>query len=542
MTDYLQLKQEAKTLLDSDDLSQAKVKFLQAHEINEHDVDVLLCLGILSVKLEDMANAKIWLEKAEKLSAEQGLNMPAISYFYLGNIYRQLQIVEKAIDYYQLSIATYPHFFLAHILLAGLYMGRKELENAEYHYKYALKLQPGDANAYANLAQVYELLNQVEDGRNAVNNALKVNKNHIGALLALAKIEKREKDYVTANKILNKIIKITDQTTAKAMAYIELGQVLDKQKKFDDAFKASTRGKQLWSNEVANIPFDKKEYQNKILRNTEYFSTRISKSDKKTKSTKYHSPVFFVGFPRSGTTLAEQIINQHPDIVTSDENPFIKAVIGEISMIIQSDTPYPESIAELNDADLQRLQQVYWDSVVDEITTFNEDLILVDKLPLNIIELGLINKIFPDSHILVALRDPRDACLSGFMQGFTPNPAMINFLSMQSSVDFYSQVMGLWLHYRELLPMNWHQYRYEDLVSDFEKTTRDIFIFLNLDYPEDASEFYIAAGKRAISTPSYQDVASPIYQRSKARWKKYEKHFKPYIDKLQPFIDEFDYS
>ena len=252
-------------------------------------------------------------------------------------------------------------------------------------------------------------------------------------------------------------------------------------------------------------------------------------------------PVFFVGFPRSGTTLVEQILNQHVDIVTSDETPLIDNLIDKIPTIINTEKTFPDCLQDFSEQDYAVLRKNYWSEAENNIEGLSPHQTFVDKLPLNIIELGFISKLFPDSRLLVALRDPRDACLSCFMQSFTPNPAMINFINMKDTVDFYDNVMNLWLRYQKALPIAWHQYRYEDLVDDFETTTRNIFKFLELDYPENAERFHETAKNRIINTPSYQDVATPIYARRKARWKNYEKHFTPYMKQLAPLIKEFGY-
>ena len=143
---------------------------------------------------------------------------------------------------------------------------------------------------------------------------------------------------------------------------------------------------------------------------------------------------------------------------------------------------------------------------------------MVDKLPLNIIQLGFINRVFPDSPVIVAVRDPRDCCLSAFMQDFRLNPAMLHMITLESSARFYDRVMDLWIHYRDTLDLNYFQYRYEDLVGDFERVTRELLQFIDEEWDDQVSEFYRSAQTRRISTPSYQDVTRPLYSRSLQRW------------------------
>ena len=541
MKSLQQIKLEAKSLHDSGDFTQACERFEQALEHNKNDIDALIGLGLSYVKLQDLKAAKSWLQAANEEAEKKAIQLPPQCYFCLANIHQQDNDYDKAIEFGQATISIRPNFPQAHLLLASLHMSKKELGDAEYHYNYAIKLQPDNADAYANLAQVYELANQIDNARSAVNKALELKDDHLGALLALAKIEKREKNNEDAERVFRKIITLTSNQTIQAMAYIDLAHVLDKQKKFDDAFDSSTQGQELWAQAIQPLPFDTDIYKQKIIKNISFFinhntGRKIDHSDDN------RSPIFFVGFPRSGTTLTEQILNQHPVIVTSDEEPFIDTVIETIPQLSQTSLPCPDCLSELSNDDLARIRRSYWDEVSTTKPDFDRDSILVDKLPLNIIQLGLINTLFPNAHILVAIRDPRDVCLSAFMQAFSPNPAMINFSSMQSTVNFYSQVMGLWLQYRETLTMNYHQYRYEDLVTDFDRTTREIFSFLELEYPDNASDFHISASNRTIRTPSYQDVATPVYQRSKARWRNYESKLKPYMSTLEPFIKEFGYE
>ena len=93
---------------------------------------------------------------------------------------------------------------------------------------------------------------------------------------------------------------------------------------------------------------------------------------------------------------------------------------------------------------------------------------LVDKLPLNLVDLGYANLLFPAARVLVALRDPRDVCLSCFMQQFQLNDSMVNFLDLRQTALTYEAVMGLWLHYRKILTLPYSEYRYEALIEDFD--------------------------------------------------------------------------
>ena len=149
------------------------------------------------------------------------------------------------------------------------------------------------------------------------------------------------------------------------------------------------------------------------------------------------------------------------------------------------------------------------------------------KMPLNIIYIAEILRFFPNAKFIFALRNPYDSVLSCFMQQFELNPAMKNFTSLESSAILYDLVMKLWTIYKNVFSINCHFIKYEDLVTDFEKTTKEIFKFLEIDWSENTKNFHVTAKKRLnISTPSYNQITSPLYSRSIGRWKNYEKEFK----------------
>ena len=166
---------------------------------------------------------------------------------------------------------------------------------------------------------------------------------------------------------------------------------------------------------------------------------------------------------------------------------------------------------------------------------------VVDKLPLNLVDAGLISLLFPDARIIVALRDPRDAVLSCFMQDFRLNDAMAAFLGRASTAGLYHAVMSLWLHYRTVLALPWMEYRYEDLVADFEGTVRDLLSFVGEPWDPVVLRYREAIPGRAISTPSYAAVTSPIHGQAVERWRRYADWLAPEAAVLAPYVAAFGY-
>jgi hypothetical protein len=249
--------------------------------------------------------------------------------------------------------------------------------------------------------------------------------------------------------------------------------------------------------------------------------------------------VFLVGFPRSGTTLLDQILDGHPRLQVMEEKP---ALFDIRSTIDTMPGGYPSALASLKETDIQNLRDRYLRNVERHIDR-RPGTILVDKLPLNICSIPLIVRLFPNSRIILALRHPCDVVLSNFMQDYKLNDAMANFLTIDSAARFYKRVMGFWLQCVELFPLSVHTIKYEDLVHDFEGEIRNLLRFLDVDWNDAMLDYRRhAQHRRKIVTPSYAQVTEPIYERAKFRWMHYEDYLKPVLKDLQPFIKAFRYA
>jgi hypothetical protein len=203
---------------------------------------------------------------------------------------------------------------------------------------------------------------------------------------------------------------------------------------------------------------------------------------------------------------------------------------------------YPQDLSGFSDADIIKIRQAYWKLVDTQLGDKCHGKRLIDKLPLNIVELGFVRRIFPESPVITVLRDPRDACVSGFLQAFEMNQAMLAFLDMERTADFYATVMDLWLHYRAVLGLNWVEVRYEDLIQDFEGNVRKLLDHVGEEWNDDVLRFNELAAQRFANTPSYGDVTSPLYKRAVGRWHNYQSILNPVSDRLEKYVAELGYE
>ena len=251
------------------------------------------------------------------------------------------------------------------------------------------------------------------------------------------------------------------------------------------------------------------------------------------------NPIFLIGFPRSGTTLLDSILRTNNAIEVLEEKPTIKKFLIYLEKKTNNDL---SQLDDLSENFIQEMQNFYLNERL-KFQNNKEIEVVVDKMPLNLIHIGEILRFFPEAKFLFALRHPYDSVLSCFMQQFTLNPAMKNFLSIERSAYLYDQVMQLWKIYEKTFSLNIHFIKYEETIKNFETSTKEIFKFLNLKWNSETKNFYnVAKNRTDISTPSYNQVTSPLYEKSINRWRNYKLEFKNAKKYLDKWVNEFKYE
>lgn len=247
--------------------------------------------------------------------------------------------------------------------------------------------------------------------------------------------------------------------------------------------------------------------------------------------------IFLVGFPRSGTTLLENVLAAHPDVVSLEEKDSL--ALQSAKYLASSDGL--ERLARIAPGEAARQRDAYW-STVRSFGVEPRGRVFIDKMPLASVALPLIAKLFPDSRILFARRDPRDVVLSCFRRRFGMNPSMYQLLTLEGAAEYYDAVMRLSEIYRELLPLPQHIVRYESLVEEFEGSAGSACDFLGLEWDAHMLDFAAQARTRGISTPSAAQVARGLNRKGKGAWRRYRAEIEPVLPILEPWIRRFGYE
>ena len=251
------------------------------------------------------------------------------------------------------------------------------------------------------------------------------------------------------------------------------------------------------------------------------------------------SPVFIVGFPRSGTTLLEQMLDAHPTFQSMDERPFFNILSDRLSNL---GVDVPQDLGKLSQRDCDELRKDYWSLVCEKVPR-NWQARMVDKNPLNMLWLPMIHRLFPEAKFILALRHPCDVILSCYMQNFHSTALVTACASLERLATAYVAAMEHWLHHVDVFKPDVFVSRYEDLVTDFPRGTRMIAQFFGVAEDAPLREFDAhARGKGYIGTPSYTQVIQPVNRKGLNRWERYRSEFEPVLPLLELMLQHWGYS
>lgn len=246
------------------------------------------------------------------------------------------------------------------------------------------------------------------------------------------------------------------------------------------------------------------------------------------------SPIFIVGFPRSGTTLLDTMLGAAPGVHVLEEQPLILSVLGRMAP--------EETAASLGDARVRELRAHYFEAL-DTLSPTKAGDRIVDKHPLHMARMAIVNRLFPDAAVILVERHPCDVVLSCFMANFQMNHAMRSFTSLEEAARTYDAVFNAWEVAEAVLPMRVHRVRYERLVVDPESEMRRLLKFADLPWCSDVLDNQTAAASRGhIRTASYSQVTEPVHARSAGRWERYRAALEPVLPILASWATKMGYA
>lgn len=403
-------------------------------------------------------------------------------------------------------------------------------------YKRVLDMAPMDADAHTQLAHAFERRHDLSAATTHAEAALAVDPNSNIARVALARVLVREGRYRDAEQLA---MPITSGGRAsandRAVAWGVIADARDLAGDARGAFAAFSAANRLYLQEHVVLRDDSTQlfHPSGVLSMTQFVSRTDVSTWRRPSTFASKAPVFLVGFPRSGTTLLDQVLSSHSRIVCLEEREYFAIALASVF----KDASKLAAMGALTDDEIETVRATYWRSAREIAAD-----VVIDKLPLNIIVLPLIKAVFRDAKIIVAIRDPRDVVLSCYQQRFGMNVAMAQLLELERAAAYYNAVMSLLELCKERLGLDVHRVRYEDVVANLEREARALAAFVHVDFEPAMLEFHKTALSRDIATPSARQVTQPLYTRSIGRWKRYAEDLAPVLPQLHAWAARFGYD
>lgn len=232
--------------------------------------------------------------------------------------------------------------------------------------------------------------------------------------------------------------------------------------------------------------------------------------------------VFLLGYPRSGTTLLEQVVESHSEIHSYEEtmafNQALQKVFG--GPLLAGEKPWSR-FDQCDPTNRCLARRWYFEHLRRLGSPSSPSMILLDKNPALTGHVHLISRLFPDAKFLFMVRDPRDVCLSAFQTQVTITPFSVNWLDWPETVQHCAGILGHWVALRDRLPNPYLEVRYEDLVADLAQTGRQVMSFLGLDWEDSQENFADHARSKQVYSPTIYDVRQGLNQNARGKWKRF---------------------
>jgi tetratricopeptide (TPR) repeat protein len=417
---------------------------------------------------------------------------------------------------------------------------------SERYYLRALEQNDATPKLFVELAELYERLRRLEDASNLIDRALRLNDACPEALLVRARLERQVGHLEEAERLIHSFAaKPNLDTWVHVRAWYELGAILDRKEKYDDAFVAFMKAKGLLHPHMRRSIIELQVVRKRIKEIQVNISSDMLQRwfDCAPALPPPRRLALLGGHPRSGTTLLEQVLDSHQDIISLEETEiFHDDAYAPLQINSPDETPILSILESAQISALQQSRSNYFHSGKLSLGQTIGDRLLIDKNPSLTFLIPAFIRIFPEVKLLITLRDPRDVVLSCFMQPIHIGQGSAAYLSLESTIEEYAAMMSLWQTLSPMIKDHYLEVRYEDMVEDLESVARRTLDFLGAQWDARVLGFDEHARQKIVRSPTYADVTKPVYKRAIGRWRNYQKYLEPHLSKLESFARAFGYE
>ena len=484
------------------------------------------------------------LEEAEAL-LRQGLQQSAFDptlHVALGTVLRKRGSLREAVTAFERAISLDANYGTAWFERGSTFEKGGALADAANDYRHALQLDPADANAHAALASTSARLGELDVARDHAARAMQLSPGHPLATTALAQIANEERRYDDTIALLEPVAATLDDRKENSISTLSLlADAYEGVERFDDAYAAYARsqgnfqalhGRRLDVDRTGAIQFVDGVAQSLAAADPAQWTGAAVPSASAPRDAKH---VFLTGYPRSGTTLVENILASAPNSVAIEERP----TLAEFDRTFLNEPDGLARLSALSEGEIEQLRERYWQRATEAAGTDLASKVFVDMDPFKGVRLPVIAKLFPKAKVVLMRRDPRDVVWSCFHTSFAFNAGTLAFSTLESTALHYAATWRVIDAALNTLPIDYLNLSYARLVRDFDATTRELCAFLEIPWTEDLRKFDRTAQRRGVSTASAAQVRRGLYDGT-GGWRRYERQLATVEPILAPWIERFE--
>lgn len=414
----------------------------------------------------------------------------------------------------------------------------------------AIGLHPKDLQLRTVLAFSLELHHQVDEAEQLVDDVLRDSADYSKANLLRAVLRKRQDKPEEALEILDQLLATTEESQQTRDVLWRVHnlrmQCLDSLKRYDEATSTfhttASFTRQYYSADVAKCQAAWSQQKKAMNSLNECLTAGLLKEWQGHPSLPEQSLCFLSGHPRSGTTLAGTILSSHPDTALIDEKDiFYGHTFVNLLKEFPTGTPDVDRLRRATEKQLTRHTDTYLRLAENCTGQPVAQKTIIDKHPLHIFSVPAAIRLFPHANHLITLRDPRAVALSCLLTTTTLTTYSVNWIDPLATAKAYDQIMAAWRIIEDWDLPQIHTLRYESLVREQEKITRELASQLELGWSDELINYTKKAKTQAATSPTYEQVTRPIYTSSMEKWRHYENLLEPAMPLLEAAAERMHY-
>jgi tetratricopeptide (TPR) repeat protein len=499
---------------------QARACYLEAYRLNPKLPMTCLHLGLAYQEEGRLEEALPWYQAGLRLDPRS-----APLQCSLASVLEQQERFDEARECYMHVLKLAPDTPEAHLGLGRIHQEQNRFDEALAAFRDALRLRPDYDNAHFSLGTLLVELGDLEAGEQSLREAIRCFPQHAGARFVLATLlgSKLPNDDLDA---LRRCATEGNLSLAKQAAlHFGLALALDGRGQFEEAAEHLVTANAFAANDRRRRGewYDAAEHERVagelIATVNRAFFERLHGAG--LDSTR---PVFIFGLPRSGTTLTEQLLAGHSQVFSAGELTLARDTVALVCAKYGSNANEPQGLALLDGPETARIARDYLDHLAALDAHAPR---LVDKMPENYYNLGLLAVLFPNATFIHCRRDIRDVAVSCWMTNFRQVPWAFEIDHIASRFRVYLELMA---HWREVLPATIHEVDYEETVSDPEAVARRLVAWCGLEWEPGCHNIH--ERRRVVRSASLAQVRQPVSRRSVGRWRHYERALAPLFERL----------